>query len=298
MLDRASTFADPRILALLAERYIPVALDVWYEERRQDPVGEFYRTVVYQREGMHEGRTTQGFYLFGPDGTLGRGWNNRDPEKCARYLAEFARDYVAADAKQLGANTDDRFARAIPEGARVARVTMKILEADYTDDPGQWQRIFRDANGRDHLWILADEVAALEAGAFPDRLLRRLARFHWVDGTRGEPPMWRAQEVRELTLEPIAEEGVERAPWHGAFRIHTEDGERGFEGEWLADVVLDKGSLHTLDIIARGTFRGHGRWTGNDAPHGDFTLAVACTLDDSNIPPQASRDLREYLQAR
>lgn len=34
MLDRASSFAREDVIELLCAAYVPVALDVWYEERR------------------------------------------------------------------------------------------------------------------------------------------------------------------------------------------------------------------------------------------------------------------------
>ena len=70
MLDRASTFSDERVIELLKTRFVPVALDVWYEERRADPAGDLYRKIVFQREGTSPEKTTQGFYICASDGRL------------------------------------------------------------------------------------------------------------------------------------------------------------------------------------------------------------------------------------
>ena len=88
MLVRESTFADDTTIDLLSRKFIPVAIDVFYHERRKDAEGDFYRKIVAQREGMREGRTTQGFYIFTPHGSLIVGWNNRDPGKVRRRLQE------------------------------------------------------------------------------------------------------------------------------------------------------------------------------------------------------------------
>src|SRR5690606_36489983 len=59
----------------------------------------------------------------------------------------------------------------------------------------------RSATGRDHLWITASEIAALREGRVERSLALRIARFHLIDNTRGEPPMWDADEVERLDLE-------------------------------------------------------------------------------------------------
>src|SRR5207244_1123336 len=77
-----------------------------------------------------------------------------------------------------------------------------------------------DAAARDHLWLTADEVQALvpaqpRKGALlqvPRRVAERILRFHLVDNTRGEPPMWRREEIRtqelKLTVEDADAEGI------------------------------------------------------------------------------------------
>ena len=98
MLDRASSFAERDVVRMLSRHYVPVALDEWYAVRRQDEAGELYRKIVYQREGMRPGRTTQGLYLAEPDGALVVGWNNRDPGKLESNRAA-GRRVVYADAE-------------------------------------------------------------------------------------------------------------------------------------------------------------------------------------------------------
>src|SRR5688500_13886001 len=94
-MDRASTFADDEVISLLTSRFVPVAVDEWYHVRRKDDEGDLYRKVVYQREGMdpREDRTTQGFYIFTPEGKLLQGWNNHDTPKMRRYLRQALESY-------------------------------------------------------------------------------------------------------------------------------------------------------------------------------------------------------------
>ena len=86
MLDRASTFADDEVIALLQKKFVPVTANASHRDWSPDEESEFYRQVVYQREGIHKGVTSQGFYIFSPDGKLISGWNNRDTDKVKRLL--------------------------------------------------------------------------------------------------------------------------------------------------------------------------------------------------------------------
>src|SRR5947207_14197355 len=53
------------------ENYVPVAADDWYQRRRQDAEGQFFRRVADQGPRKGEGGSTrQGIYCFTADGTL------------------------------------------------------------------------------------------------------------------------------------------------------------------------------------------------------------------------------------
>src|SRR5262249_13267103 len=81
-------------------------------------------------------------------------------------------------------------------GARVWFVaTTKVLGGYDASNHRSRHRL--DSLGRDHLWLRKDEAKALARGELSESLTRRLVRFHLVDSTRGEPPMWRADEVKE-----------------------------------------------------------------------------------------------------
>ena len=48
MAGRVSAFADREIIRLAAEDFVPVTADDWYQRRRQDAEGEFFRKVADQ----------------------------------------------------------------------------------------------------------------------------------------------------------------------------------------------------------------------------------------------------------
>ena len=131
------------------------------------------------------------------------------------------------------------------------------------------------------------EQAALREGKILDPLKTRIARFHLVDNTRGEPPMWKESEIRSMDLR------LEDGQLRGRFELRTADGKRGFEGTLRGRLETKAGAIARLDLIARGEFWGEGRYTRR-APKGRFPFAVAFTLADGSdvadrIPPQGSR---------
>jgi hypothetical protein len=300
VLDRESSFADEKVIDLLRRSFVPVALDVWYEERRQDAGGDFYRKVVFQRDGMVADRTTQGFYIFSPDGALIRGWNNRDVGKLREALRRAADDYRPPKSGALDAKPDSNFARTPPPGGLVVDVHSRILKGEWPEASDDWQKIFRSATGRDHLWITKQEVDALARGDFPKSLATRIARYHCIDNTRGEPPMWERPEVSNLRMDcRPAKSGFSI---EGEVRLATAAGERGYDAR-ATGVVEAKGDRVTrFDLVVRGDFFGEGTFT-KGAPKGKFTLAIAFTLAEESparaeirkVPPQGARDLGDYL---
>ena len=79
-----------------------------------------------------------------------------------------------------------------------------------------------------------------------------------------------------------------------------EDG-RGYHVSLRGAVSSDGGRLTRFDVVARGLYWGHGRYT-RGAPPRLFELTVAVRLasegdEATPVPPQGSRDLRGYLAA-
>ena len=306
MLDRASSFHDAETARILTEDYVPVALDVFYEERREDTGGEFYRKIVKQRENLQPGRTTQGFYIATPDGELINGWNNRNAQRLKHRLKLALVGYEAGKTEFTPATeTDPTYERSLPQGALVVDVRALIVDAAWQGAGSRWDKIRREAMGRDHLWITDAERQELIAGQWPPSLTRRMARFHLIDNTRGEAPMWRSRDLREASL--TFESGV----LTGRIRLATSTNppfhpdaavDRFYDAAVRGVVTIKDDAIVRLDVVVRGSFFGEGRWTPG-SPKKPFTFAVAFALADlaraaSKVPPQASRNLRSYLEAR
>ena len=300
MLDRESTFKDPDVVALLKSDFVPVAFDQWYVRQQQDVEGKFYREIISQGPRKDPDRTTQGFYIVDPAGGLYFYNNNRGPERILRLMKfsvqQFAKDStetfapLQADAAE---NVDPEFARNPPEGSQIVRVHSKVL-GGYRPTEDAWRKIFQQAIGRDNLWVTAEEISELAADRFPESLARRISRFHLVDNTRGEPPMWEDDQVYRMQF------ANDKGQLRGRVYLKTADDRRGFAVELLGRVQFEKPAaaagqqqMVKFELLAQGLFWGHGRYTPNPPP-GEFPLAIAFTLADGSdladsIAPQGTK---------
>jgi hypothetical protein len=284
---------------------VPVALDQAYERREQDAWGDFYRAFVKQGPRSDVRATTQGFYVATAAGELLLYNNNRDPEKLLRLLRETRERFASSPAAsaetaalQRGAR-DPRYAPKPPEGGLVLRVRSKVL-GGYAEPEDDYQRAVQRSIGRDNLWLTREEREQLLKGKLATSALERLALFHLVDNTRGEPPMWTRAEVRTL------EARVVNGTIEGRFELatdRTQPEQRSYRGALRGRLELRDGVLVRFDLVALGHFRGEGRYTRH-APPGEFPFAVAFRLADGTapadtIPPQGSRGWVEgYLTPR
>ena len=277
---------------MLKTRFIPVAIDQAYQRRQQDTEGDFYRKIAGQGPRSNFQGTTQGFYIATAAGKLLLYNNNRDPAKVRRLMKEKLTEFEKSGADRAKVatikpqKTDARYNVKPPEGGLVVRVRAKVLDG-YEPTTDRWRRIFQTALSRDNLWVSKSEREALVRGQLPGSLQKRIARFHLIDNTRGEPPMWNENEIRKLEL------SFNNGTLSGKIHLRTADGQRGYETELFGFIETKNNKVVRFDIIAHGEFWGEGRYTRR-APKGKFPLAVSFTLADGTdiadqIPPQASR---------
>lgn len=297
MLDRESTFADPEIIKLLTTKFVPVAIDQAYQRRQKDTEGDFYRKIAGKspRGDGSNGGTTQGLYVSTPEGVYLGYSNHRDPERIKRLLMDCLGKYRPAKSESIKATKiDARYNPKLPTDGLVVRVQSKVLSG-YAPTENRWQKIFQTSISRDNLWISKSEHEAIAQGTIPDSVQRRIARFHLVDNTRGEPPMWQDKEIRKLKME------IQGDRITGSALLHTDNNSRGYDVDIVGTVKVNDGKVVRLDMVARGDFWGEGPYTRN-APKGKFPLAVTFRLADGSdvadgIPPQGSRGwLTGYLQ--
>ena len=297
MLDRESTFALPETVQLLKTAFIPVAIDQAYQRRQKDTEGDFYRKVASQSPRNDFNNTTQGNYVATATGKLLLYNNNRDPKKLLRLIKKSLQDYKAnpdSASPIQRAKIDARYNPTPPKGGLIVRVQAKVL-GGYEPTEDRWQKIFQSSISRDNLWISSEEHKALTEGQFPKTLVTRIARFHLVDNTRGEPPMWRRGEINQADFQ------IKDGTLTGDIKLETSDGSRGYQASARGHIETDAGKVAAFDMIVLGEFWGEGRFTRN-APSGKFPLAIKFTLADGtdladSIPPQGSRGwLQGYME--
>jgi hypothetical protein len=328
-VGRELTFADPRIIRLVNENFIAVAADDWFQRRRQDSEGEFFRKVADQgpRQGKGGG-TRQGIYALTADGTLLQYRNHQDPDVMRGFLISSLNAWhnLPADRRAKGAvkvpevsKVDARYAPTLPKDALIVNVHARIL--DRTDDffcHGTCRFPGGQRASHDHLWIRADEWQALvpadakkgQEVAVPDKLIYRIARFHLIDNTRGEPPMWARRDVRKAEMKLVVEEVTKnevRLKVTGAIvlanALDVKSAKRGYDVALLGDIRYDtvQKKMTRFQIAALGEHWGEGTFTGGARP-GRTPLGIAFELADPSraadrVPPQAVREAGVYWNA-
>jgi hypothetical protein len=327
---RALAFADAEIIRLARDEYVAVTGDDWYERRRQDDEGRFFRGVANQgpRKGPG-GATRQGIYLLTADGKLLAYKNcGQSPEATRDLLQQGLREWrkLTAERRQAGAvrvgepgTPDRRYHRPTPPGATIVNVHARCLDRDSGGalcsldpkaSPGH-------AASRDHLWVTSEDTAALvpaepRKGArspVPANLAQRILRFHLLDNTRGEPNYWERRDLRKWTLTVEVQDAIaERIELvlRGNALLATHDdpsqAKRGYEAQLLGYLSYDvpSRSWRRFDFVAVGEHWGHGTYTPGARP-GRTPLGVAFELAKGTsaadrVPPQAARTLDEYLR--
>lgn len=313
MEGRALIFSDPEVVKAVSEQFVAVVADDWVQRRRTDAEGKFFKKVSDQgsRGGDHD-ETRQGVYLLTAGGTL---LSYRNPSGAAavremirRALEKFrALPAAERDVQVPALEPDPDFHRVPPAGGLILRVHTRSLERG---GGGAFRAVANLPVGRDHLWLTRAEARSLvpadpKVGSTVEvarPIVMRLARFHLVDNTRGEPPMWERDEVKEAKLTLTVREATEAKvtlALEGRARLAAEG--RGYGPELRGTLVFDRaaGAFERVEVTAVGDHWGEGRWTPGARP-GRTPLGVAIELVTGRGPtdviaPQAAREWQGYF---
>lgn len=281
MIDRESIFSDEEIIAMLKEKFVPLAVDQHIERRRRDEEGDFFRKVLEQAGRAPDGRA-QGLYMFSPAGKL-LGFSNSLSGDAAKRLMRSALAKFDPNEEVPEINDkpqrDRRWSFEPPEGVAIIEVTSKII-GGFQLRRGGLQSITAEALGRDRMWITAEEVKELAAGKVPRAVQVRIARFHLVDNTRGEPMFWAADELRNVEMKLEGEDLV------GKVHLETGRNDRGYTADLRGVVKVADGKLETFDVVALGDFWGRAAVTDR-AQADKYPLAVTFRISELNC--EASR---------
>lgn len=283
------------MLDALRTKFVPVAIDQHIHRRLTDADGRWFADVLKQA-GRGLGGRSQGVYIFSPAGKLLAFSNTAGAEGVKRLMTRALKEF---DPNAPAAKVEDdkparRYYAEPPEGALVLDVTAKVL-GGYDGDESRHAEMHKQSLAHDHLWLRKDEAEALARGELPAGVKTRLARYHLVDNTRGEPPFWRDREVKQLDL------SLTDGRITGRVRLETDDGRRGYEADLLGFVEVKDGKVTRLDMVVKGQFRGEGTYT-RGAPDGKFPFAVTFRLSpmscaaDRVLPGAARGSLDVYLR--
>lgn len=316
---------------MASDDYIAVTGDDWYQRRRQDAEGEFFRRLSEQagRGSIDPGGSTrQGIYCFTAGGRLLAFKNaGQNPDVMREVLRQGLRNWqkLPASERQPGAvevpasgKIDSRYTRTPPANGLIVNVHARCLDrgatGDYTDAVCAVGR--GNEASRDHLWLTEREWKSLvPTGAKPgerfsmtDALAHRIARFHLVDNTRGEPPFWSTKDVRAVNMTLIVEKadamGTTMRVVGAALLSTTADAassDRGYDSRISGQIHYDakQGVITRFDLVAVGDHWGEGSFTRGARP-GRTPLGVAFERSvgrspADRVPPQAAREVREYF---
>ena len=298
-----SKFSKDELVDLLLREFVPVAFDQFYQRQRNDAEGEFYRKIASQGPRKNFKRTTQGCYVADAAGNL-YGFNNnfgteRLLEVTRKALKEFnaAKIKIAPTKKLKRGTSDPKFDRTIAPGAVVVQVNSKVLYPAGTEFANEHARIFGTAISRDNLWVLPKELEDLSKGKLSQSLAFRIARFHLVDNTRGEPEMWGKDDIRQLEMEVLPGNKI-----GGSVYLKTKSGKRGYQAKLMGFFEIDDatGALKRFDLVALGEHWGKSRWVAN-AAKGKTPLAITFRLAKKNdiaftVPPQGTKGwMKPYM---
>jgi hypothetical protein len=175
-----------------------------------------------------------------------------------------------------------------------------------------------DEASRDHLWLTEKEWRAMappaartgRTVAVPPGVAERISRFHLIDNTRGEPPLWRKGDVRESEMKLTVQQADDAhvlLRLDGKALLATEPdlagAQRGYDAALLGYVRYDraKDRIDRFDVVALGEHWGEGTFTRGARP-GRRPLGVAFELARGDkpgdaVPPQAAREQQEYFGA-
>lgn len=313
---------------MASEDYVPVAADDWYQRRRDDAEGKFFRDVANQGPRRGEGGATrQGIYCFTADGKLLAYKNaGQNPEAMRDTLRQGLREWkkLPEDRRKPGAVTvedvekkDSRYTRTPPAGGLIVTVYTRILDREKDGYcKGTCKTLGGDKAARDHLWLTEAEWKSLvpanpkkgDRAALPEKIAERILRFHLIDNTRGEPPMWRKDEIRSYEITLTVDEATESRV---SFRLEgsallatnadTDKADRGFDVRLLGYIGYDqvKTTIDRFDVAAVGDHWGDGTFTRGSRP-GRQPLGVAFELASGKaatdlVPPQAAREIDNYM---
>ena len=279
--------------------FVPVAANVRDLQGPDTEVARWFlasaRQVNYK---IDQGEPAEGFYVLATDGTPLAFTDWQDALKVLEVLdkgAVASRGHKDAPWEARPVKTE----HLVPAGGTsVVRTFTRVRPIPEGANPIIFFIV------RENMLIYSDEVKALLAAKpgdhpLPSTLTARLARFHLIDNVRGEPDMWRENEVRRavFTVHRVGGGGaVQRFAFEGTFAQLNESGDRGLEGSLHGEFEVNAASGKVVRFRAYGEAQAWGSSIESKctllAPKGKYPLVFAMVeardLVSQWVPPQGA----------
>lgn len=275
------------------------------------------------------GSTRQGIYCMTAGGKLLAFKNGQDADSVRQLLHKGLEEWAKLpDAERKAKSIDIKptrpadpaYCRLPPLGGLVVNVYTRMLaqnaKGELQDSEHRGPHGLKFGASRDHLWLTRTEWQSLipptprllDQLRVPVGITERIFRFHLIDNTRGEPPMWRKEEIREsrlfLTVDKVDDLSV-HLRLNGTVLLSTSmpaaSSARGYEAALLGHVQYDrkKQVISQFSAVALGDHWGRGTYTGGARP-GRTPLGVAFELASGTscadrVPPQGAREVNSYF---
>jgi len=321
-MNRRFTFSDATLIQRLSQQFVPVSGDCSELQFGKTKTRDWIMSAVKKIDDAElrvqmnplKDNTVQGLFVVGSDGTP-YGWINTNDVKevndfLSRGLALF--QHAAPDTVPVAPElVQEIWSQRPPAGGCVARVFSRISPLPPGCDP------LNASIGRDHLWIYPAEIeemirssAASTEFELPKNLVARLVRFHLIDNVRGEPDMWRPEEIRMATfLAHTVNDGnaanretsfagndgnsaIREISFEGVFSQSTANDKRRLSGKLTGIIKLDTISRTITAFRAFGRAQAWGRSTFTPKqPRGRFPIIFAMIETGDQVavevPPEA-----------
>jgi hypothetical protein len=278
---------DAEVRQLVKKHFIPAADEVDRLQRGNDSASRFFRSIA--RRSFSRLRTTQGTYIVSPGGVLIDFGNVIAPDRIKSFLENGVKEFNALPRRsQLGDSEGAGGAKSsYPADGLVLSVTLHKL---YSRKPRtarerigivEWNADFAWFRRQEARMFLPANPATGDKYGVPDKLVQRLARFHFTDTVRAFADAYPRRCVKQAKMMATVVDvtgTVVSLRFDGRVQTSQDDArsvgrlrrkpDRGYDAKLLGYARFDLRQQRFLsfDLVAFGTNRGGGARSAFEDP--------------------------------
>jgi hypothetical protein len=277
--DRQFAWTDPEVRELVEKHFIPAADQVDKLQFGNNPASKFFQSIA--QRSFTRLRTTQGTYIVSPGGVRIDFGNVIAPEQMNSFLLNGIKEFEALPtSRQLGKpRTDDALKSSYPKEGLVLSVTLRKLYSRQPRTPREkigiveWNADFAWFRKHEARQFLPVKPKPGDKHTVPEKLIERLARFHFTDTVRAFADVYPQRCVKEAKLTTTVVDVTGKlvsVRFDGRVRTSQDDArsfgrlrrnpDRGYDAKLLGYAKFDlaKQRFVSFDLVAFGTNRDGG----------------------------------------